>query len=505
MSRPRTRSLFQTLYARLALGLFLLLVIVGGLFTVLSLYSVREYSAAVNQALNRDLASHLVSDRNLVTDGRINHSELERLFDLYMSINPSIEIYLLDQEGRILSYSANPAKIKLKHVSLEPVRRLLENPDAYPLQGDDPRSHDRRKVFSVTPVPSAENPTGYLYVVLRGEEYDFAESMVHSERLLQMGGGALAISLFVGLLAGLVFFRLLTRRLSRLTARVEAFEAEAKGVVTTGGADETGVPGDDVDYLAARFDQMAARIAAQLELLKDKDRQRRQLVAQVSHDLRTPLASIQGYLETLGMKQQELNTDERRRFLNVALAETLRLSKLVDELFELAALDARERQPFAEPFMPAELLHDVVQKHRPKAEQAGVALSITRAQPAMVYADIAMTERVLDNLIGNAVDHSPKGAEVKLSVTVDNEGVEICVLDAGEGISPQDIDHVFDPFYQAPGAIRSGHAGLGLAIARRMAELQQGRVSVESQPGAGAAFRFWLPLVDATAKESTAL
>jgi two-component system OmpR family sensor kinase len=500
-----TRPLFQTLYARLALGLFLLLVIVGGLFTVLSLYSVREYSAAVNQALNRDLASHLVSDRNLVTDGRINHSELERLFDLYMTINPSIEIYLLDQDGRILSYSADPARIKRKHVSLEPIHRLLENPDAYPLQGDDPRSHDRGKVFSVTPVPSAENPTGYLYVVLRGEEYDFAESMVHSDRLLQMGGGALAISLLVGLLAGLVFFRLLTRRLSRLTARVEAFEAEAKDATSTDTADRAGVPGDDVDYLAARFDQMAARIAGQLELLKDKDRQRRQLVAQVSHDLRTPLASIQGYLETLGMKQQELGPDERGRFLGVALAETLRLSKLVDELFELAALDARERQPFAEPFMPAELLHDVVQKHRPKAEQASVVLNITGAQPAMVLADIAMTERVLDNLIGNAIDHSPRGAEVKLSVFADSGGVEICVLDAGKGIAPEDIDHVFDPFYQAPGASRSGHAGLGLATARRMAELQQGRVSVENHPGAGAAFRFWLPLADSTPKESTAL
>lgn len=500
-----TRPLFQTLYARLALGLFLLLVIVGGLFTVLSLYSVREYSAAVNQALNRDLASHLVSDRNLITDGRINHSELERLFDLYMTINPSIEIYLLDQDGRILSYSANPARIKRKHVSLEPIHRLLEDPDAYPLQGDDPRSHDRGKVFSVTPVPSAENPTGYLYVVLRGEEYDFAESMVHSDRLLQMGGGALAISLFVGLLAGLVFFRLLTRRLSRLTARVEAFEAEAKDATSTDTADGAGVAGDDMDYLAARFDQMAARIAGQLELLKDKDHQRRQLVAQVSHDLRTPLASIQGYLETLGIKQQELSPDERRRFLSVALAETLRLSKLVDELFELAALDARERKPFAEPFMPAELLHDVVQKHRPKAGQASVVLNITGAQPAMVLADIAMTERVLDNLIGNAIDHSPTGTEVKLSVSTDSGGVEICVLDAGKGIAPEDIDHVFDPFYQAPGASRSGHAGLGLAIARRMAELQQGRVSVENHPGAGAAFRFWLPLADSTAKESTAL
>ena len=205
------------------------------------------------------------------------------------------------------------------------------------------------------------------------------------------------------------------------------------------------------------------------------------------------------------MKQQELSPGERRRFLHVALAETLRLSKLVDELFELAALDARERQPLPEPFMPAELLHDVVQKHRPNAERADVVLSITSAQPAMVLADIAMTERVLDNLIGNAVDHSPKGAEVKLSVTVSGGGVAIYVEDAGEGIAPQDIDHVFDPFYQAPGASRTGHAGLGLAIARRMAELQHGRVSVESHSGAGARFRFWLPLANSTEKKSTAL
>jgi len=289
-------TLLRTLYARLALGLFLLLVVVGGLFTLLSLYSVREYTAAVYQELNRDLASNLVADRNLVTDGELNRDALKQLFQLYMSINPSIEIYLLDREGRILSYSADPERIKRQHVSLAPIQTLLANPDAYPLLGDDPRSHDRKKVFSVTPVPSAGNPGGYLYVVLRGEDYDLAESMVHSEKLLQMGGGALAVSLFVGLLAGLVFFRMLTRRLSRLTGRVEEFEANA-GAGLPAVSEPAPVAGDDIDYLTSRFDQMARRIAAQLELLKDKDNQRRQLVAQVSHDLRTPLASIQGYLE----------------------------------------------------------------------------------------------------------------------------------------------------------------------------------------------------------------
>ncbi|MBU2955012.1 ATP-binding protein [Marinobacter sp. F3R08] len=487
-----TLSVFRTLYARLAIGLFLLLLVVGGLFTFLSLASVREYSAAVNQQLNRDLALNLVSDRNLVTDGKLNRDALKQLFKLYMTINPSIEIYLLDTDGDILSYSADPNRIKRNRVSLEPIKTLLESPELYPLPGDDPRSHDRRKVFSVTPVPSADEPSGYLYVVLRGEEYDLAENMVHSNRLLQMGAGALAVSLFVGLLAGLVFFRLLTRRLSRLTGQVESFEREMSPETTAVVAGK----GDDIDYLAARFDQMAQRIVAQLDLLKQKDTQRRQLVAQVSHDLRTPLASVQGYIEALRMKQETLGADERARFLDVALAESHRLGRLVEELFELAALDAREKQPKAEPFVMAELLHDVVQKHQPEAERAGVALSIVSVAPLRVLADIAMTERVLDNLISNAISHSPTASEVTLSVTERDGGAEITVADAGPGIAEKDLEHVFEPFYQAADASRSGHVGLGLAIAQRMVSLQQGRLCVRNDNGA--VFNVWLPLAGAS-------
>jgi len=495
--------LLRTLYARLALGLFLLLLVIGTLFSALSFYSVREYSAAVNQQLNRDLASRLVADRNLVTGDQINHRELERLFDLYMSINPSIEIYLLDLQGRIVSFSANPDKIKRNQVSLQPIQTLLTNPDVYPLPGDDPRSHDRRKVFSVTPVPNADNPTGYLYVVLRGEQYDFAESMVHSNHLLKMAAGALTLSLAVGLLAGLVFFRLLTRRLSRLTARVEGFEAKTNIDLEPQASLLPGERGDDLDYLSLRFDAMAQRIAAQLELLKDKDHQRRQLVAQVSHDLRTPLAAVQGYLETLSLKQESLDLDQRRRFLAIALGETRRLGQLVDELFELAALDAREKQPNPECFMVAELAHDVVQKHAPGAGQNSVSLSIGTVEPAMVNADIAMTERVLDNLISNAISHSPAGTKVRVSVAADANGVSIHVSDSGSGIDEQALAHIFTPFYQAPGANRSGHAGLGLAIARRMAELQQGHITVHNRPAGGAEFLFWLPLADE--KQSTPL
>ena len=487
--------MLKTLYTRLALGLFLLLLAVGLLYTFISIYSLREYSVSVNQELHRDLAKNLVSDRNLVREGQLDRSALEELFALYMTINPSIEIYLLDLDGTILSYSADPAKIKRKQVSLEPLYQLLEDMNRYPVLGDDPRSHDRQKVFSVTPVPSTENPDGYLYVVLRGEEYDAAETMARGGQVLALSAWALLISLAVVMVAGLAIFRMLTRRLTDLTRLVEAFDnsdMSRKPPITW--RDKRPLVRDEIDYLGVTFDDMARRIASQIEQLKEKDAQRRQLVAQVSHDLRTPLASMQGYIESLKLRRDRLSPQEQDRFLDIALKEGQRLSRLVDELFELAALEAQEKQPVPEPFPLAELVHDVVQKHGQAARDNQLELVLS-GDPDLptAYADLAMTERVLDNLIGNAIAYSPTGGRIEVIVGQDGGVPEVCVRDTGPGIPEQDLPHIFEPFYRGE-ASGAGHAGLGLAIARRIMELQGGDIRVENRAAGGASFYIRLPL-----------
>ncbi|QEW06666.1 sensor histidine kinase [Nitrincola iocasae] len=487
--------MLKTLYTRLALGLFLLLLAVGLLYTFISLYSLREYSASVNQELHRDLAKNLVSDRNLVSEGQLDRSALEELFALYMTINPSIEIYLLDRDGSILSYSADPAKIKRKQVSLEPLRQLMEDKSRYPVLGDDPRSHDRQKIFSVTPVPSVENPDGYLYVVLRGEEYDAAETMARGGQVLELSVWALLISLAVVMVAGLAIFRLLTRRLTALTRLVEAFEnsnMSHKPLITW--RDKRPVVCDEIDYLGVTFDDMACRIASQIEQLTEKDAQRRQLVAQVSHDLRTPLASMQGYIESLKLRRDRLSQEEQDRFLDIALKEGQRLSRLVDELFELAALEAREKQPVPEPFPLAELVHDVVQKHGQIAQDNQLELTLS-GDPELptAYADLAMTERVLDNLIGNAIAYSPAGGHIEVILGQESGVPEVCVRDTGPGIPEKDLPHIFDPFYRGDSS-GTGHAGLGLAIARRIMALQGGDIRVENRATGGASFCIRLPV-----------
>jgi two-component system, OmpR family, sensor kinase len=487
--------MLRTLYAKLALGLLFLFVAVGTIYTAINTVITDNYLRQLDQEINRDLARNLVADRNLVEEGRLNEEALKETFSLYMSINPSIEIYLLDNAGRILSYSADPGKIKRKSVSLEPIKAFLRMEDPYPLLGDDPRSHDRQKAFSVTEIPGKATPEGYLYVVLRGEQYDSAETMARTSYLLRVSGWAMAASLGFGLLAGLIVFHLLTGRLRHLSTRMETFAKQTIEQETT----DFDLParGDEVASLSFTFERMAERIGEQIERLREQDALRRRLVAQVSHDLRTPLATMQGYLESLQIKKDSLSEQERDEFLRIALRQGQRLGHLLAELFELSSLEARESQPQPEPFALQELLYDVVDKHRLRAEGEGVLLNLSASPDApLAYGDIAMTERVLDNLLDNAVRHSPARGEIDISLAIAANSISVSIEDSGPGIAPDHLAHIFDPFYRGDKADKSIHnAGLGLAIAKRIMDMQKGVVRADNAAnGSGSVFSFQLPL-----------
>ncbi len=486
--------MFRTLYARLSAVLVVVFVIIGVIYAVISTSAVKSYIQEFTQHFNRDLSKRIVADRNLVEEGRLNEKALKDTFSAYMDINPSIEIYLLDLEGRILSFSADPGRVKRHRVDLGPIRAFLRG-EGFPLLGDDPRSHDRRKAFSVTPVPSGEAPEGYLYVVLQGEQYETAEQVVQESYVLRLSAWAVAGSLGFGLLAGLLLFHLLTRRLQRLSMVMSTFQNSGftQHVPYAFGSK---TENDELGRLGAAFDHMAERMISQFAELKDQDQLRRELVAQVSHDLRTPLAALHGYLETLRIKGEQLDADDQKEYVAIALRQSGRLTRMVEDLFELANLEARAAHPNTEPCAIAELLQDVVQKFRLPAEEARVLLKMAPPAAApLVLADIALTERILDNLLGNAIEHTPAGGSVTLTLTTDKSVTAISVADTGPGIPGDELPHLFDPFYRGKGqGAERGHAGLGLAIAKRIVELQGGKLMVKNRSEGGADFTFTLPL-----------
>jgi signal transduction histidine kinase len=351
----------------------------------------------------------------------------------------------------------------------------------------------RRKAFSVTPVPSADTPEGYLYVVLRGEEFDAVDSALQDSHILRLSAYALLVSLAFGLLVGLLVFRMLTRRLRRLSESIEQFRDTGFTTVPPVQPLKSGNQLDEVDRLAATFDLMAERIVAQLAELRDKDRDRRDMVANISHDLRTPLASMNGYLETLLLKADTFGPGQRQEYLAIALRHGQRLAGLIDDLFELANLQAAQTRTHSEAVSIQDLVQDVTQKLGLRARDKGVALRADVAENVpLASADIGLIERVLDNLIANALDHSPRGGKVEIHVRGQGDKVVVAVTDEGDGIGLENLPHIFDRYYRGE-ARGSDHAGLGLAIARQILALHDAEIAVDSEPGRGATFTFALP------------
>ncbi len=484
----------RTLYGRLALVLLGLLVLAGSLFIGLTVVATHLYLQEVNQKLlNRSLAKHIVADDWLMRDGEVNREALEGIFDTLMTVNPSIEVYLTDTAGRLLAYSAPPGTVEVERIDLAPVRAFIQEGQGFPLYGDDPRGLGREKVFSAAPVRDSGELSGYLYVVLGGELFDSVLQRVRGSYIMRLslgtGIGILAVTLAVGLWA----FRRLTRRLRGLLAGMERFRASGfqgpvAAAVPAGG-------GDEIDRLAASFEAMAGRISDQIEQLRRADTNRRELVANVSHDLRTPLASLQGYLETLMLKEADLSAGDRRAYLETALRHSQRLSRLVSDLFELATLEAGAARLQAEPIALGELAQDIAQKFGLEAERKGLTFDVhSPAAVPRVRGDIALIERVFDNLIENAVKYTPAGGSVGLLLEPVPDGVAVRVSDTGPGIPDEELDHVFERFYRR-GREYPDHpegTGLGLAIAQRILELHGTALEVRSQEGEGTTFAFSL-------------
>jgi len=483
--------MFRTLYAKLSLSLALLLIGVGILYTGISLSTMQHYLQETGQTLNLDLARNLVAERKLVEAGRLDKEAVKATFMEYMVINPSIELYLLDLDGNILSYSADPGKVKRRRVSLTPIRAFLGG-ERLPVLGDDPRSFDRQKIFSVTPVPSAAAPEGYLYVVLLGERYDNVAGMIRDSLVWRQSGWALVSSIGIALLTGIVLFRRLTSRLHRLSKSMATFrnETDAADIGRTNGH------GDEIDTLTTTFEQMAQRITEQLDDLRNQDKVRRELVANVSHDLRTPIAVLHGYLETLKLKGSQLDSEQRNEYICQALNSSRRLQQLISELFELAQLEAPDTRLNPERFNLAELIHDVSQKFALNAKRKHIKLDLQIIDAdCFIEADISLLARLFENLLGNAIKFSPEHAAVIITLYRHDDKLICDTRNHGSPIAAVDLPHIFKRFYQGHDqAHRQRPGGLGLAIAKRVVDLHHGFINVTSSTEQGTCFQVSLPV-----------
>ncbi len=252
---------------------------------------------------------------------------------------------------------------------------------------------------------------------------------------------------------------------------------------------------DEVSDLADSFNRMAAQLQAADEKQREIDHMRADLIAWVGHDLQTPLASIRAILEALADGVVE-DPPSVQRYLLTAQRDVRSLSLLIDDLFQMAQLDAGGLPLDRENSSLVDLISDTLESFSELAARQGVTIS-GRADPSMdpVFMDTMQIGRVLNNLITNALRHTPSGGEISVLAQRNAHGVEVVVSDTGEGIQPDDLPKIFDSFYRGEKSRSraTGGSGLGLAISRGIVRAHGGDITVESQPGRGSRFTFTLP------------
>ncbi|MEA3131512.1 MAG: hypothetical protein QOF46_3307 [Paraburkholderia sp.] len=489
-----------TLTQRLSLVFSALLLACCGASAWLQIRSSDLHEKEVVQSLSRSLADHIAHRTTLMDANGLRPDAVRQLFGQLMMVNPSVEVYLLDNQGRIEGDDAPAGHLKRAQVDLAPVRQFIAG-DALPILGDDPRSVDGKKVFSAAPLQlSGQQPSGYIYVVLLGEEHDALAARVAASSVLRTTLWSMALVALLGLLAGLTAFGLITRPLRRLTDAMRRFDADGEPDI------QPAVPRsaptgqrDEIAVLETTFAQMANRIGEQWRALTRQDQQRRELIANISHDLRTPLTSLHGYLETLSLKADTLGETERKRYLAIALAQSVKVGRLAQSLFELARLEHGNVQPALEQFSLVDLVQDIFQKFELPAEARHIQLraEIPPRLPA-VNADLGMIERVLTNLLDNAIRHTPAGGVIDVELAHKDGTVSVTVSDTGSGISAQQREGLFERPFSSGGAHRGG--GLGLLIVQRMLQLHHSQIRLIERAGPGTTFRFDLP----TSEKSTA-
>ena len=296
-------------------------------------------------------------------------------------------------------------------------------------------------------------------------------------------------------LTALLIFRPAHKRLRTLEQAARALgEGRPEVRATEGG-------GDEVSSLARTFNRMAADLESRAAALTESDRARRQLLADVSHELMTPLSAIRGYVETLGMPDVPLDDTTRRRYLAIVEEETHKLEAIIGDLLDLARLEGGGDTLRMEPVSVADLFARVSDRHLPSMRDRGVVLEqqIAPGTPR-IRGDAPRLEQALQNLASNAIRHTPAGGRVVLQASHADDSVRIVVRDTGAGIPPEHLARIFDRFYKVDAA-RSGTtvpsgSGLGLSIVRAIVERHAGTVTAANAPEGGATFELVLPSVD---------
>ena len=443
--------------------MFILISVLGVLFMAIAYLATTRFYEASTQLANKDVAAHIAKFTSPFESTGINKRKADSVFYNAMVINPNDEVYFLDTRGKVIEYQSADSLIKEKYLPLDKIITHTHNGGTDYIKGPDPKDPSNLKIFSAAEVVIKGKTIGYIYVILAANQYDNLMELLKGSSVATLAVEAFLIIIVLSLLFTWLYFKRLQSNFNRVIATLDRFR---EGDYTA--RFDMQAP-KELHNIMLAFNSLADRLHQNINELKQSEDERKNFITNISHDLRTPLSVAKGYTETLLLGGKL--SPEATGHLQLVENKIQVVEKLVMQLFELSKLESVAFKANPEPFVIGEVVKEIVTSWVLPANAKNITLECLGCETAhMICADVSMMEKVIRNLIGNAVSYTPENGLITVELQKKGQGIVLRFINTGPVIAGDVVSWANAP--QNKGVLkRPPRSGLGLAIVKRILEL----------------------------------
>lgn len=468
-----------TIFRRFAIVIFSLIAVLGLLFIIITYLATTTYHQASTQLLNKDVATHVAEFTSAFTASGINKKKADSVFKNAMVLNPNVEVYFLDTGGRVIYFHADEKEIKERSIELLPIKKYIAVKGEQYIKGIDPKDPAHPKIFSAAEVRGAGKSMGYIYIILGSKKSENIMDLLFGSHILSLAIKALIVIILLSFIFSFLYLRRIRKNFQQMISVLERFE---NGDYDARFAQKRQ---DELEPVTHAFNKMADMLSSAISKLKKSEQERKNFIAIISHDLRTPLSIARGYTETLLLKKDkgDITEEEQEHYSQLIYNKMLQIENMVKELFELSKMEAVEFKPEKEPFVLSEIVQEAVNTFQLIASEKKINLKCTQClYHVWINADISMMERVVQNLIDNALKSTPEAGSIQTSISVDNNVLVFKIENNGPPL-PDDLLQWINGFREEDGLLdkRPQKLGLGLVIVQKILHLHDTSLKASTQ------------------------
>lgn len=481
-----------SIFRRITILVFSLITVLGLLFIAITYFATTHYHQASTQLLNKDVAAHIAEFTSPFEKNGINKQKADSVFKNAMVISPSAQIYFLDTGGKVIAFYAPQKDIKLWKIALENIKKYIAEKGKDYIKAPDPKDPLEPKIFSAAEVTGTEGKLGYIYVILGSNQSENVMDVLLRSHISNLAIKAFVTILLLSIILSLFYLYRIRKSFNRMIDVLEKFEA---GDITA----RFKIKNDDeLAPVTHAFNKMADLLSYNINSLTKAEQERKDFIANVSHDLKTPLAIARGFTETLLIKKEggDLSEQQRQEYVQLILIKIEQVETMVKQLFELSKIEAAEFKALKEPFVLSEIAQETITTFQLMAQEKEVKLICAQCQyHVWINADIHMMERVVQNLVDNAVKSTTKGGKILAYLEVENKELIFKIENTGDPL-PEDLLNWINNFngQDSLSIARPAKLGLGLLIVQKMLYMHGTTLKASAKDSTTNIFSFRIPV-----------